>query len=830
MKHILLDGSWTLIGNDFTIPATVPGCQYTDLLSAGKIPDPFAACNESKVQWVAERDWTYRKTFSVDHTLTAYEHIDLYFDAVDTLAEILLNGKSILQCDNAHIGYRIDVKPFLAEGDNLLEVKFRSPFPYLEELQREDPMPRNMMGTTGIPHLRKPQCHFGWDWGPTLPIAGLTRSVGLRAYNGSALGGIKIRQSHEDGRVTLTVAPRNAKVDFVVSVQSPDGSVTEAAANAGESATIVIDHPSLWWTAELSGQREQPLYRVTVATTQEGGDVIVRKIGLRTVTLDRAPDRYGKQFRFLLNGIPLFIKGANWIPADSFVTRVDGARLEAMIGDALDANFNMLRVWGGGYYESEAFYDLCDRKGLLVWQDFAFACAPYPFYRESFLQNVLREVDYNVDRLETHPSLAVWCGNNEIEAMSAGWLNRKKLIDWTEKFFYHILPDRLAELESAVPYTEGSPVSGTFMKDVGADHSGDTHLWQVWHGQRPLSYYRERYTRFCSEFGLESLPDLNTIRYFAEEDELDLRSPAMLAHQKCMSGNGKMLYYVSTRFRIPRRFEDLVGLTQIVQAECVRYATEHWRRNRGRCNGSMYWQFNDCWPVASWSGIDCFGRKKALHFAAKRFFSPVAVSIAESGQKAEVFAVNDLAAPFEGSASIRLMTFDGKTLVSDNLQVSVPALTAVSLGWFDYESQLKQYRNNCVLCVDLYDKQQCSVSRSTCLFAAEKDLDLPVAPITLATEMQGDAVEVHLTSDCYQRYVRLDADAQDAVFSDNCFDLMPGEIKTVTVRSGSKAINVSARSLAIAPAKGSKWSDAWFRLRFSLIPINLANRIIYRFM
>ncbi|MDR3217119.1 MAG: hypothetical protein LBT55_06935 [Clostridiaceae bacterium] len=846
MQKINLNGKWRFKETEAKewTDAEVPGTQYTDLMRAGKLSDPFDACNEKDCFWPAEKGWIYERVFMLDADTLAREFLELNLLQVDTLATVFLNGVQIGKCENAHLKYVFNIKETAVLGENLLRVEFVSTIPYIAELQKTDPVTVNMNGITGIPHIRKPQCHYGWDWGPRLPVTGLTRDVFIEAYDAAKIEDFEIKQVHKAGAVTLSIRvalSQHVDGEVLFAIAAKSGTELKATCvvdDGAASAVIRIEKPELWQTRELSRLEVQPLYTVTAAlATMDGKTVYTdsKRIGLRTVTLERGKDEFGEQFRFRLNGVPLFIKGANWIPPDSFVTRFTAEKLDYFINSALEANMNMLRVWGGGYYESDEFYDKCDEKGILVWQDFAFACAAYPFYNDEFLANVLAEVDFNVKRLRSHACLAVWSGNNEIEAMSGAWFWKRKLMSWTKKFFWEILPEQLKNSDTATPYIPGSPTGTAFMKKVASDNAGDTHLWHVWHGLQPLTYYRKRYTRFCSEFGLESLPDKQTLYEFAKPEDYSFESDTMRAHQKCMSGNAKIIYYISTRFRLPQKFTDYVYLSQITQSECVRDATEHWRRNRGRCNGSMYWQFNDCWPVSSWAGMDYYGRFKALQYSAKRFNAPVLLSVYADKNVVTAYTVNDLNMPFNGSAEYVLQDFNGAVLTNGKIKVSVNACASERLFSLDFSKEIAKTKGNCVLTAVLHDCSGEVISEASQLFKPEKKLKL-LNPRITAEFKQEDAgcVRITLAADKYARYVC--ADLKGAAFSDNFFDLAAGEAKTVylNIPDGMTYADVkknfSVSSLYDVQPAASILSDNFKRLKIALQPMNIISKIVYKFM
>ena len=843
MQTLNLCGEWLFKSDNENVwrAASVPSCQYSDLLNINKIINPFLGTNEKDCFWAGNCSWQYKKSFFVSEDFLKSFRIDLVYEQLDTLCKVFANGELVFSSSNMHLGGRKEIKDFLRVGENEILIEFANPVEYIEKKQAADKMPKNMNGLSGVPHIRKAQCHFGWDWGPILPVIGITRDIWLEGYD-LIIDDISITQKHHDGIVTLNVDVFGsnlfeAATMLFVDLASPDGKVVKNKAQAlknKNSFVFDIKNPELWWTNDLFPKEQQPLYeiRAYIVKNEKVEYKLFKKIGLRTIELCRDEDEFGRQFQFRLNGVPLFIKGANWIPPDSLPDRFNAEKLAYYINSAKYANMNMLRVWGGGYYESDAFYEACDNAGILIWQDFCFACAPYPFYDDAFKKSVLAEIKYNVLRLKHHPSLALWCGNNEIEAMSLVWAANKKLHYGTRDFFYKALPEYLATLDNSTPYIPGSPTGLGFMEKVGSDNCGDTHLWHVWHGLRPLTYYRTRYTRFCSEFGLESLCDMQTVNTFAQKAELSLKSPVFKAHQKCLSGNDKMLFYMSTRFSIPKSFADVVYLSQLIQSECVSDATEHWRRNRGRCNGSMYWQLNDCWPVTSWSSIDYFGRYKALQYRARHFNNPQSISIKNEKSSAEIFVINDKTTVLKAILDYKLISFDGKELLAKAVDIMVAPTSSQRIALLDVKKQLKQCKDNCVLVAKLLDNDNL-LSEKTALFVPEKNLDLPKDKIKLETEFKNGLAFVSVSSTAYKRFVQLQLQDSVKPFSDNYFDLLPNEVKTVIVEipdgmsAREFAEKLSVRSLAEIEKTFSPAHDFFLRQKIRFNPINIGQYIAY---
>lgn len=838
MQRLSLDGSWEMrpLGKKGWVAANVPGCNYSDLLAAGQIDDPFRGDNECKDLWISETDWEYHKNFTIDPSFLNEHSVVLCCEQLDTVCSVFVNGHLVGRGENAHRMYEFEVKPYLKAGENDIRIIFYSPIAYTAEKHYKDKMPEAVNSDVdGIPHIRKPQCHFGWDWGPKLPVSGITRPISLAAYRESRLQDVRISQIHAKGLVEVSVdccvqGESSQPLAVAVTLCHPDGhrQTKTVPVTHREVVTFRVHNPQLWWTKELSGKDTQPLYQVEVALLQNDLDIdrAEKRIGLRTITLDRKQDQWGSNFRFVLNGVPIFAKGADWIPADSFINRFTQEQTDYFIRSVRDSNMNMLRVWGGGYYESDIFYDKCDVYGILVWQDFLFACAPYPFYEEAFLRNVKAEIRDNVRRLRHHASLTVWCGNNEIESMAHLWSSYEKLKQWTEQFFYHILPDELQRHDNVTPYIPGSPVGNSYMHSVDSDDQGDTHLWQVWHGLKPLTYYRCRYTRFCSEFGLESFPDLRTLREYIRPEDWSLNSDVMMVHQKCKNGNNKMLYYMASRFRIMKDFGDIVTLTQIIQSEGVRDATEHWRRNRGRCNGSLWWQLNDCWPTGSWASMDYKGRYKVLQYAAKHFFAPVMVSLEDTREHVDIYLINDLTKSFEGSLRWRAVRFDGTLIHEEALdKVAISALSAKRKARLNLSAFLTHAdRKNSFLQVDLMNRAGQLVSRKIALFAKENQINLPKAAIDVHTEIKDGLAVIRLRCAVFARFVGLALPSGFQPFSDNYFDLLPGEEKTVTVpvdsdmTAGQMAQELRVRSLSDMEPAGTRLSDQKTRAKILMVP------------
>jgi beta-mannosidase len=718
--------------------------------------------------------------------------------------------------------YRWDVKPLLKADGNELLIVFDASVRYITEQQAKRPMTGVSQAITGGPHLRKAPCQFGWDWGPQLPPIGVWKDIRLEGYQSARFDDVHLSQKHENGQVTVeakaTVQYWNeASRSGTLRVVAPDGQVFETSAKFesknDSKLQVKIGAPQLWWPNSYG---PQPLYQVSIELHQNNVLLDTRKyqLGLRTLELRQEPDEWGRSFVFVVNGVPIFAKGSNWIPADSFPTRISDEYLEGLIRAAAETNQNMLRVWGGGFFEEERFYDLCDKYGILIWQDFIFSCSIYPLDEPDFLENVRIEIEENIKRLRHRASLALWCGNNEMEWgwESWGWAehpledqlpalveqypalgflldsigDRNLLDDWEvlqkayKEFFHTTLPEWVAVLDPDTPYWPSSPSSDTPFKDVNGQKQGDAHYWDVWHGRKPFTAYRDQYPRFMSEFGFQALPPMATIRTYADEPDWNMTSYIMERHQKNDSGNSLMVGQMLDTFRLPRDFDALVYLSMVLQAEGIRYGVEHWRRHPNRVAGTLYWQLNDCWPVASWSSLDYFGRWKALHYASRRFYAPLMLSIEDEPPKQDVYITNDTLKTWKGTLRWSLEMLDGAVLDSGQESVQTPPQSATLISALDFSDRVSDANiRELVFVAELYYGEQL-VSRQTAYFAPTKHLSLVDPKISAKLSAEGENLQIELTSSSLARLVEVSLEGTDVVFSDNYFDLPAGRSVTIS--------------------------------------------------
>ena len=827
MKSQSLTRNWHFkqAGTEEWLPAKVPGGVHTDLLDQGLIPDPFLGDNEKKVMWVAEKDWVYQSTFIPDSEILAEGKVFLVADGLDTIAEVKLNGKPLGKVNNQFRQWRWDVKHLINAGENTLEIYFVGPARYVTECEAERPLKGVSQAIIGGPHMRKAPCQFGWDWGPMLPSIGIWKDIRLEGRSMARIEDVHLRQFHENGKVTimakLNIERWNAgALNATLSIISPNSQeifeIDSELADNGTTLEIQLEHPLLWWP---NGYGNQNLYDAAVTLETEGNSIDKKefKLGLRTIELRQEDDEFGTSFQFVVNGVPIFAKGSNWIPADSFITRFSNERLEKLITDAATAHQNMLRVWGGGLYEEERFYDLCDKYGILIWQDNIFSCSIYPLDNVEFHENVRIEVEENIRRLRHRASLALWCGNNEMEWGWESWGWQKypledqlpalieqfpalkflldmigdrgePLKDWQElkdaydRFFHHTLPGWIEKLDPDTPYWPSSPSSNTPFQDANGQNRGDAHFWDVWHGRKPFTAYRGSLPRFMSEFGFQAFPTMETIEFYTRPEDRNLTSYIMEHHQRGNHGNGLIIAQMTDTFRMPENFTAWIYLSLVLQAEGIRYGVEHWRRHMHRVAGTLYWQLNDCWPVASWASIDYFGRWKALHYASRRFFAPVLLSVEDKPPVMDLHISSDLTEPWNGTVHWSLETLTGEAVDSGGFQITAAPLANTAVASLDFTQQINPENIRQLILVTELQQGDQIVSYSVTPFVPTKHLVLPDPDLSVTIRsINRNTLAIAITAQSLARFVELKLDgAPDVVFSDNYFDIPAGRTITIT--------------------------------------------------
>ena len=793
MKTLDLSGQWQMKQTTDAewIQAQVPGSVYADLLTASSIEDPFFRDNELQIKKLSHNDYEYRREFLIAEDLINSDRIVLCCEGLDTLAEISINNQPVAHTDNMHRTYEFDIKNLLVEGNNQIRIIFRSPVEYLARKHQERPLWNAGDSENGFAHLRKAHYMFGWDWGPTLPDMGIWRSISIRGFNIGRLKDVYVTQLHKQDNVALEAKIEieqwgtDTETDITVHVVNPDGEAQIqkiSAAGNSEALKFDIKDPQLWWP---NGYGEQPLYQVAVELVHH--DEVLDKdnfrIGLRTLTIRQNEDEWGEEFAFEINGAAIFSMGADYVPEDNLLSRCNREKTEKLISSCVAANFNSIRVWGGGIYPDDDFFDLCDEYGLIVWQDFMFACAVYEMTDE-FTESIRREVQDNVRRIRHHASLGLWCGNNEMEWGWEEWnfpKDEKLRADYLKQF-EEVIPEVVRDVDPNTFYWPASPSSGGGFDKPNDENRGDVHDWMVWHGRQPFTYFRKHYYRFLSEFGLQSFPALKTIHAFTLPEDRNIFSRVMEHHQKNGTGNSTILYYIAETFKYPKNLDALSYASQLIQAEGMKYAVEHMRRHRGRCMGAIYWQLNDCWPVASWSSIDSFGRWKTLHYVAKRFFQPVLLSACETGTGATLHLTNDTLQPVTGSLQWKLRDNNSRILLEGEKEIDVNALTAnqcESLEFNDLETDPVKQRHVYLEYVFMADEE--IVSCDTVLFVKPKYFEFKAPDIDYRVEENDHGFVIILTSQAFAKFVEIRLEEWDVIFSDNYFYLSAGEPRCIGI-------------------------------------------------
>ena len=803
MITVKLAENWQMrrVGDSEFQNAVVPGTVYTDLLRNKNMEDPFYKDNADKVLKLMDEDYEYQTAFSCSQEMLDCCRVILRFDGIDTIADVYLNGCLLGSPCNMHRTWEYDVKDLLKLSDNDLRIVLHSPNKYIKEAYKIRATRGSDDAMEGFVHIRKAHCMFGWDWGAHLPDAGIFRPVTLLGVQEARLDSVYITQKHTDGQVTLHFdvdveesregSGSTDKISWCVKITDPDGKEITADKSPEE---VTIQDPALWWP---NGLGKQNLYTVKVFLMWEGRvvDEWIRRIGLRTMTMNTEKDEWGNKFALRVNGVDIFAMGADYIPEDHLIGRVTPDVTRKLLEKARWANFNSIRVWGGGYYPDDWFYDICDELGLVVWEDFMFACAVYDLTPE-FEANIRAEFADNIKRIRHHASLGLWCGNNEMEEFVEqrnSWVTKPQEVRDYLFMYERIIPEMLKKYDPNTFYWPSSPSSGGSF-DVPQDpNRGDVHYWEVWHGNKPFTEYRKYYFRYLSEFGFQSFPAMKTIEAISDDPaDWNIFSYVMEKHQRNGSANGKIMNYMQQTYRYPSDFQTVLYASQLLQADAIRYGVEHFRRNRGRCMGAIYWQLNDCWPVASWSSIDYCGRLKALHYYAKRFFAPLMISCEEQGLMTSGRELNrQHFDEFEKSIRLNVAneTFEDEDLTvrwalrnakaevikCGEEKVRVPALTSVWLDKIEFPD------------VDIYQeyisyellKDDSVISGGTVNFSYPKYFRYEDPNLSFTV----NGKEITVKADAYAKSVEIQNDSEDLILSDNYFDMNAGT-KTITVESG----------------------------------------------
>ena len=788
-------------------PATVPGTVHTDLMANELIEDPFFRLNERSVQWVDKEDWMYETTFNATAEEVNAENQEIVFKGLDTYADVYLNHERILVADNMHRTWKCDVKGKLREGENLLEVYFNSPikvdlpkydqYDYTFNTGPDQSQNGGIFNKTLSIFARKAGYHYGWDWGPRLVTSGIWRDIDLVTWNGLKLDNVQyiqkdVNASRAEMKTVVRVFSDSDLQNAEVSITADGKTVATKKTSLKKGMNnVTLDYtvkkPRLWWT---NGLGEPYLYDFNT-TVKAGKDEVAQSdaIGIRSLKLITKDDAQGRSLTFELNGKPVFMKGVDMIPLDNFLPRVSHEKYDKHVLDAKAVNMNMIRVWGGGVYEDDYFYDLCDRNGILVWQDFMFACSTYPA-DEAFLANIRQEAIDNVERLRNHCSIALWCGNNECQDVYYGWGGRynyykeKGVEELTTKQFkdmyFRTLPEVVDEYGGGISYRPSSPYA---FEDTPSDGvHGDAHYWGVWHGRDSIGHYNVEKARFFSEYGFQSFPEFESVKIYApEERDWSINSEVMMAHQRAGSyANNLIKEYMDEEFRTPEDFPSFLYVGSILQGDAIKTAVEAHRRDMPHCMGTLVWQHNDCWPVASWAGRDYYGRWKAQQYYSKAAYDDILVSPVVINDTLTVNIVTDRRTPAKGKFTITAMTLDGKPFMTKSFDYTAKPLTSTEVFSSKVADLLDGRNRGDVIFYTTFttgDRTYDNVGFST----KQKHMNYTAPDYTLDVAKAGDGFDVTIGSDVFARGVFLSLDGIDNFFSDNYFNIMPGSKRTIHV-------------------------------------------------
>ncbi|WP_298239096.1 glycoside hydrolase family 2 protein [uncultured Algibacter sp.] len=810
--------------------ATIPGTIHTDLLANNLIEDPFYRVNEKKQQWIDKKDWEYNTSFNIDEAILKKRNIILDFQGLDTYADVFLNDSIILQADNMFRSWEVNVKSIAKLGENKLRVLLHSPTKKGLELLSKSPYPypaindqseNGEMGDDKVSiFTRKAGYHYGWDWGPRLVTSGIWRPVVLKAWNHTIIENVFVKQPKVTKKEALLTFDISVNIDEAFSGELRIiNSETQAIYHSAEvnfkegsdiaSMSFSIQNPKLWWSKGLG---EPNMYNFTVQVLDNKGNEITKKeiaTGIRDIKLIREKDEFGESFLFKVNGISTFIKGANYIPNDNFLPRVTKNDYDKVIKDAVDANMNMLRVWGGGIYENDYFYELCDKNGLLVWQDFMFACSMYPG-DDAFLENIKQEAIDNVIRLRNHPSIALWCGNNEINAAwshynDGGW-------GWKEEYtyeqreeiqkayldiFHEVLPNVVKQYTDGDDYWPSSPQAGFEPeKHAGYENpSGDMHYWGVWHGQHPFEDFEKYKARFMSEYGFQSFPNIETVKKYAIPEDYDIESEVMASHQRSGIGNLRIKEYMGWDYKVPENFEVFLYMSQVLQARGVKMAIEAHRRAMPYCMGTMYWQINDCWPVASWSSTDYYHKWKALHYAVKKVYKPIILTVHEENKELKIHAISDELVANKGELKLTVIDFNGNTLSESIINTVINPNTSTNLFKIDTAKFVKGFNTKSIVLKVAFIKEGLQIADNLYYFEKPKNLAFENPTISKEIIKEEGKTYLKLSTDKLIKDLYINFKNHSVFLADNYFDMIPNKDKLVELTGDVDHIDINNMDL-----------------------------------
>ena len=813
MKRISLNGKWSFheVGRGKWFDASVPGSNYSDLIHNDIIMHPYYDDNEGLVQWVGERDWEYVREFTLSQDMLKSPVILLECNSLDTIAEIYINDRLLAKTENAFQIYKFDIKNYVSRLTNKIRIKFRSPLAYIEKMMENTPLATNKIGLTGASYLRKPSNHFGWTNSPMIPLCGISGDISIVAYDEVRIAKTLIDQDYVEGFTNINchieilgkkLQDEENNYSILLEIVEPDGKVnSQTIENAEETNDIMttIINPMYWTLYENLGEKKQNLYEVKISLFKNNDliDFITKKIGLRRINVIREKDSYGRNFEILLNGQKVNIKGVIITDQDIISARTNKEKMNSLIDSIIGANMNMIRVFAGDGYQTEEFYNLCDEKGILVWQDMPFSSYEYPLENKDFRQNVAKEIACQMQRLYTHPSLCLVCGSYDIEHRAVYWKVLGKKVKDINAFFYDFVPNEIMKVSPDIAYLPGAPISIKFLYHVNSDRYGVSTLWDIWNGMRSIKKATNRTPRFCLEFGMPSVPSIKTMNEFSEKKKIyDINSEMLVAHQKMHGGIDRMLYYISTRFRVPKSMADLVYYSQLTQAEYYKEMTEHLRRNMRKCSGYIMSSANQCWPGIDYSMIDYLGNYKAVMYKAKHFNHPLIISIEKNKYNMKIHLVNDYDKMIKGSIKWYVETFDGEKVVIDDFDIEVAPQSSTKVGTINVKDYIKNNNKDRVFVAELYDEDYNLITREIKMFVPNKIAQLQDPNLSYELRVVKNVAHIKVRAEKYARYVKLTMDDTYMPFSDNYFDLLAGEEKEVTIPLKKEIVDKAKNSLA----------------------------------
>lgn len=827
-EYMELNKNWEFsqVGLENWKPASVPGTVHTDLLQNEVIEDPFYRTNERDQQWIDKVGWIYRTTFNIQNSMLGRDRVEMVFHGLDTYADVFLNGQPILSANNMFRTWQKDVKPYLQTGENTLKVVFHSPVQKgLEELKdfglrlpaTNDQSEVGGLGPNKISvFTRKAGYHYGWDWGPRFVTSGIWRPIEILAWDEVKMENIYLKQLKVNKKIAEITAAINLEAVTTTSGKLTVENITDNVVLAQEEVKLekgvqnieipfAVKNPRLWWSNGL-GEPNMYDFKITLETSAGKTSKTVRT-GLRDVRLVRKPEGDGETFYFQLNGVKVFAKGANYIPSDVFLPRISIKEYRNIVADAAKANMNMLRVWGGGIYENDEFYELCDEMGIMIWQDFMFACAMYPD-GEAYYENVKQEAIDNVVRLRNHPSIALWCGNNEINTAWSyykgngwGWKARytakeaEKLNEAYLTIFHEILPTVVSQYTDGDGYWPSSP-QASYKPDQHASfestEAGDIHYWGVWHGLHPFADFNRYLGRFMSEYGFQSFPTFEAVNNYTIPEDWDIESEVMAAHQRSGIGNLRIKEYMGWYYDVPEDFAEFLYKSQVLQAYGMRIGIEAHRRNMPHTMGSLYWQLNDCWPAASWASTDYYRNWKALHYAVRDAFEPVMIS-AEKNENGNLdfYVVSDKLEAIEGQLEVEIVDFNGKILQSFSEKVSIDPNNSTQIWSKKEKTLLKDGNPGEVLARVNLTTSGKELANYLWYFVPPKDLGLKKPDMTFNIQKINGTAEITLKSNTLVKDLMLYLPEKQIHFSENFFDVIPGETYKIKVETAMTAEEIS---------------------------------------